>query len=83
MGIVSLGILRMQMPTDSDPTGRLQYEQTAKWAADEIEQLRTQLEEANKRVGELEGALQKIDESKDWDKFKLAHETMALNKKGE
>jgi len=36
-----------------------------------------------KRVRELEGKLQKISDSKDWDDSKLAAETMALNKRTE
>jgi hypothetical protein len=59
MGVMSLGILRMPLPPDSDLTGRLQYEQTAKWAADEIELLRTQLIIVMNRVEELKGDLYK------------------------
>jgi hypothetical protein len=39
-----LGILRMNMPSDNDPAGRLQYEANARLAADEIERLRTTTE---------------------------------------
>ena len=41
------------------------------------------LAQLQERAGELEGAIEKISESKDWDDSKLAAETMALNKRTE
>lgn len=57
-------------------------EQSAEFEG-EVNRLEAENARLQKRVGELEEAIQKINECHEWDNSKLAAETMALNKRGD
>ncbi len=57
MNEVALEILKRPIPSDEDVVSKLQYQQTASWACDEINLLSTQLTGADKEIERLNSLL--------------------------